>query len=143
MCLRITCGEKSAELFAGLDTGCSLREPFSGLPVLVAEASALKAIVPASVLACLDGKSDALSAGLRLIPYAALGGEGLLPAFFPDQVQVVQTGEILRCWVAVSKKSLGSSGFSAVIDPSALEEIPNSKCKRFWGKVPREKKGER
>lgn len=141
--LRITCEGKSAELFAGLDTGCSLREPFSGLPVLVAEASALKQVLPASVLACLNEEADALSAGLRLIPYAALGGEGLLPAFFPDRVQVVQTGEVLRCWVAVSKKSLGASGFSAVIDPSALEEMPNSKCKRFWGKAPREKKGER
>ncbi len=121
--VRMICGEKQAELSVKLDTGCSLREPFSGLPVLVAEAASLEPVLPESVRTCLKGEADALSSGLRLIPFAALGGEGLLPAFFPDRVELSESKQEVRCWVAVSGRNLGGSGFSAVIDPSAVEGI--------------------
>lgn len=117
----VFCGSKRTDFTVKLDTGCSLREPFSGLPVLVAEADSLQDILPEPVRACLNGEADALSGGLRLVPFSALGGEGMLPAFFPDRVELSENKREVRCWVAVSRRNLGGSGFSAVIDPSVLE----------------------
>ena len=106
----------TAELYAKADTGSGLREPFSGLPVIVCEARAIKDAAPPGVLnypeAC--GQMEAI----RLVPFESLGGKGLLPAFKPDRVSMRPRrgppAELL-CYIAVTKTPLGS--FSALYNP--------------------------
>jgi len=97
--LRLTIAHqgRQAELFAKADTGNALREPFSGLPVIVCAAEA--------------------GAGLRLVPFQTLGGDGLLPAFKPDRVVAAKTGQELECYLALSAKPLSAGQFSAIYNP--------------------------
>lgn len=84
-------GGQSVHLRALHDTGNDLYDPLTGRHVLVAEADALAPLFsPAEAAALKAGAIDAMSAlrGFHLIPYASLGGSGLLPAFRPERITV-------------------------------------------------------
>lgn len=102
----ITLKEKSVALTARVDTGLTLHEPFSGLPVLLCERSAVSPLLPESF-----GTDSSLP--FRLVPYSSVGGSGLLPAFRPDSASV--NGNIVALWVAVTDRPLSSGSFSALI----------------------------
>lgn len=55
-----------------VDTGCNLKEPFSGLPVIVAERELIDKAVP-------EKKT-------RIVPFNTLSGEGMLKAFRPEKI---------------------------------------------------------
>lgn len=76
-----------------VDTGCNLKEPFSGLPVIIAEKELL-------------GKRCIPENKLRLVPFNTLSGEGLLKAFKPDKIEI--DGKELKsgCYIAVSEGKL-------------------------------------
>jgi|GEM_PF-123906 len=88
--ITVEVGEKSVILLGKADTANSLREPFSGLPVIVAEAEALKEIVPTEISNFLknteSGDNIQLEHTIRLIPFSGLGASGVLAAFKPDNV---------------------------------------------------------
>lgn len=65
----------TATFGAVLDTGCSVKEPFSGEYVIIAEKSLLEGITP-------DERKT------RMIPFDSLGGNGLLKGFKPDRIQI-------------------------------------------------------
>ena len=58
-----------------IDTGNRLREPFSGLPVLIAEERLLRGLLP--------------ERGYRPVAYAALGGGGTLRCFRPEGMWII------------------------------------------------------
>ncbi len=60
---------------AKIDTGCNLKEPFSGNYVIVTEEDLLDGYVP-------DSQST------RIIPFSSMGGEGILKGFCPDKVKI-------------------------------------------------------
>lgn len=62
-----------------IDTGNHLREPFSGEPVIVADARLFHSY-PNPQTPCVGGKR------MRLVPFTSVGGEGLLPAVKPEKV---------------------------------------------------------
>lgn len=76
-----------------VDTGCNLREPFSGLPVIVAE----KELV--------DFK-DIPENKLRLVPYKTLSGEGMLKAFKPNKTLIDGKEIKSGCYIGVSDGKL-------------------------------------
>ncbi|MBR4888118.1 MAG: sigma-E processing peptidase SpoIIGA [Clostridia bacterium] len=104
---------------AKIDTGCALREPFSGRPVVLVSAAALGEILPAPLQAYLAGEKPA--PGLRLIPYDTVNGSGLLPAFFPEEL-LDENGRPLHGCVAVTGRAFGGTGFSAVVNPALLRD---------------------
>lgn len=86
--------DKSEYSFSSMvDTGCNLREPFSGLPVIVADKE-------------LINSSDIPYNKLRLVPYKTLSGEGVLKAFKPDKIEI--DGKELKsgCFIGVSEGKL-------------------------------------
>lgn len=111
---------QSCTLYAKSDTGNTLKEPFSGLPVVVAEAEALKGTAPPGIKEFADGHPDA--AGLRLIPFQTISGEGVLPAFKPQKVYLSgkDSSGHLPCYIAVSSRKLSADSFSAVFNPDLL-----------------------
>lgn len=94
-------------VFAKADTGCSLREPFSGDPVLLCEEAKL------SVLPIVPEK-------VRVIPYHSVGGSGLLQAFRPERLTLAETGQSLSWYVAVSKAPLSAGQYDAIFNPDAI-----------------------
>lgn len=87
------------------DSGNHLVEPFSGAPVIVMEWNALTALLPEGS----DTDGMPTGPGWRVIPFDSLGGQGLLPAFRPEQVTVhTEQGFIPLpgCYVALSRTLL-------------------------------------
>ena len=104
---------KSAEAIAFLDTGNRLTEPFSGFPVLIADRKSVAAVIP-------DEFDTETSAGVRLIPYSSLGGDGLLRAFLPDSVTVSTKEKSVTAtnvYVAVTDRKDNA----ALINPDILD----------------------
>ena len=98
---------KSVLVSAKVDTGMTLREPFSGLPVILVQQSAVKSILPPDF-----GTADG-TLPLRFIPFSSVGGAGVLPAFRPDAATV--NSKPADGWVAVTEKPLSAGSFEALI----------------------------
>jgi stage II sporulation protein GA (sporulation sigma-E factor processing peptidase) len=93
LCLRV--GNRCARFPALIDTGNRLREPLSGLPVLVAQAQLVRDILP--------------DAGYRTLGFGGLGGEGRMACFRPDALWIGSGRKRCRgpdVWVAVSPRPL-------------------------------------
>lgn len=114
----LTLGERRTEFVALIDSGNALIDPVSALPVMV--------ICP-HVAAPLLGMSESALAPdavalveraaeggvkMRLIPYSAVGGAGLLAAFRPDTVTI--DGEKREMLAAVSPAVAGD-GYEGII----------------------------
>ncbi len=98
-------GCSTAECKALYDTGLHLREPFSGVPVIVVDREVLLPL-------CAE------SPRIRMIPYKTVGGTGLLQAFVPQTVTVKRAGERARdisgVYVALSDE-LARGEYTALI----------------------------
>lgn len=80
--------------FASLvDTGCNIREPFSGLPVIIAEKE-------------LFSENEINNQKLRVIPYNTLSGEGMLKGFKPNKIDIDGKEVKNGCYVALSDNKL-------------------------------------
>lgn len=117
---------KTVRIYAKADTGNALREPFSGLPVLVCQADSVKDVAPPAVLEFLKAGNPqpdpSLSGGLRLIPFEALGGQGILPAFRPEKVAEEKSGEAPGCYIAVCREKLSAGQFDALYHPDLFRK---------------------
>ena len=102
----VTCGCN-----ARVDTGNSLREPFSNDPVVVIERKTVRRLIPP------EG-----SLNFRLVPYDAVSGSGVLKAFRPDRLTIFYGKKVIqvsRVYIAVSEKRLGGS--DALLNPDLLQ----------------------
>lgn len=110
--VRVECGGRSCQFTGKVDTGNTLREPFSGDPVAVVYEPAVASIVP---------PKEGLN--FRLIPYDVVSGGGVLEAFRPERM-VIQSGkqtyETGRLYIAVTKKKFGE--FDALLSPDLLQK---------------------
>ena len=74
-----------------IDTGNSLREPFSQCPVIVMTRKAAEAITPIQLkeyetVTSLTYRETV--SGVRFVPFTAVGGRGILPCFRADEVMI-------------------------------------------------------
>lgn len=109
--ITIHSGGISCTCNARVDTGNSLREPFSNYPVIVVSRSVIERMLP---------KSN--STGLRLIPFGAVSGSGLLKAFRPDLVIIFYGKKIIeihKVYIAVSESKLENC--DALLNPDILQ----------------------
>lgn len=100
--ITISLNNKEIDLIALIDTGNSLKEPISQKPVIIAEFTALKAILPELVIRVYTQNNDldlnliakimeelGDEIKLRLIPFKSLGNDnGILIGFVPDSIKV-------------------------------------------------------
>lgn len=71
--LEVKCCNQTIECKAKVDTGCNVVEPFSQEPVIIIEESIFKANV---------------TENLRIVPYNALGSQGILKAYKAKEVYI-------------------------------------------------------
>lgn len=106
------------------DSGNCLSDPLTGAGVLIVSPGVLKDVFAdaAPLLEITDsvelletaGAYPRLSGRLRLIPYSALGGSGMLPVFRPDSLTVDgKDRDDLLCAISASARG---DGFDAVVD---------------------------
>ena len=97
----LAAGGGEARFRALVDTGNRLREPFSGLPVLICERGVLADVLPAGYDALPPGGAPP---GFRQVGYGALGGGGRMNCFRPELCLVDYGNGYLKSpdlWVAV------------------------------------------
>ncbi len=119
----------TVKLFAKVDTGNSLKEPFSNKSVIVAEYESLKDILPLEVKNYIqDNVEDWTAKGkktslLRVIPYSTVSGEGLLPAFIPEKVTIKYKNKtyIKESFLAISKRNLFLGDYKALVPPDLID----------------------
>jgi stage II sporulation protein GA (sporulation sigma-E factor processing peptidase) len=102
----------SCSCTARVDTGNSLREPFSNEPVAVVRKAAVERIIPPEN-----------SLNLRLVPFHTVSGSGVLQAFRPDQMTIYSGKRVIsvpRVYIAVSK--IGFDGCDALLNPDLLQK---------------------
>ena len=73
--VRVFDREKQAEFKALVDSGCHVREPFSGDYVIIAEKELLQELEPPENT-------------MRVIPFESLGGKGIIKGFLPEQIMI-------------------------------------------------------
>lgn len=98
------------------DTGNSLRDSFSGKPVILASAAAVTGIAPESAINYHNGRLDNLE-GIRLVPCRTVTGEGLVPVF-PAEICINDSD--VEALIGISKQNI--SGADCIFDPSIVSK---------------------
>ena len=115
--------ERRAVFHALVDTGNCLTDPVSGAAVMIVSPRALLPLFPehGEILEIKDAvelvekssRAADFPAKLWLLPYANIGGEGLLPVFRPDEVRV--DGRPRQGLVAGISAAAAADDFDAII----------------------------
>lgn len=93
-----------------LDSGNSLRDYFTSLPVILVSGEKLEKLI--------SDESAAEALKIRYIPFSTVGGEGLIPVFRPQKVRIYsvssdfETSEVL---IGQSKTRIKNGEFEAVL----------------------------
>lgn len=121
----------SSQIRAKVDTGNTLREPFSNVPVIVTEYKYIKEIIPEDFfdffneVHSISNKKlyPALNNNFRIVPFKVVSSEGILPAFKPDKIIISSDGNELEkeAYVAVCSSGNLDSDFEALVNPELIE----------------------
>ncbi len=121
--VKISEGNSVAILTAIIDTGNSLTEPFSGLPVIVAKSENIQSVCPDEILSAENIKNfdhtEFLKSKLRMIPFKTISGDGLLPAFKPKSV-IINGGAAKDAYIAVCANDTLPENCSAIINSDLI-----------------------
>lgn len=134
-------GQK-VQLTVKIDTGNSLTEPFSGLPVAVVERSAVADLLSRPVCAT-TGQQGVFSGDLgwdtdfRMVPFDTLSGQGLLPSFRPEKCVIRYGKEEITTrslYIGVSEQKMNGGDWQGLLHPAILSggtsrPIPQNKGK--------------
>jgi stage II sporulation protein GA (sporulation sigma-E factor processing peptidase) len=92
--VKITIFKKSDVFEARLDTGNNLKEPFSNLPVILANKKCLQNVLPQNInfedVNSIENSCEKWRKILRLVPFDTISEGGMLVAFKPDCV-IIET----------------------------------------------------
>lgn len=122
----ITINKRQIETTAMVDTGNLLKDPITGAPVIVVEATLLENIIPQEILLNLENiiggefeyvteevRSEYISK-LKLIPYTSLGKQnGMLLGLKSDKVEIIKDDENIvkqNIIIGIYNKSLTKRG---------------------------------
>lgn len=92
-----------------IDTGCNLKEPFSGLPVILTEEDVLSGI-------------DISEEKMRVIPYRTAAGSAIIQGFKPNYIDI--DGKVIRngCYIGICKDKLNGE-IKSIMGTELLEVI--------------------
>lgn len=107
-----------AEGQALYDSGNSLRECFSGKPVIIAENDFVKPLYENNDITTMKN--------FRLVPYSTIKNGGALPAFMADKVEIKVKGKWIESagiYIAVTDKKIVSGVYSALFGIPFFETV--------------------
>ena len=135
---RIWLNDAKAEIKGLVDTGNCLREPLSKSPVVVAEATVLRAVLPEAIndlfaekrendmqLVIDEFTQSGMSARIRFIPYtAADGATRTFIGFRPDKIEIETTGgsiTVNNVIIGICNFKLSPGGdYNSLLNPAIL-----------------------
>lgn len=128
--IKLENGNNSSKIRAKIDTGNTLREPFSNIPVIVAEYKYIKNIVPKDFIKFFNGSNLMLAdnsyfnRNIRMVPFNVISTKGVLPAFKPEKITIYDDKSIIKkeAYVAVCNSGNLGSEFEALLNPELLEK---------------------
>lgn len=109
--LTVTYRGRTATGKALYDTGNTLRDSFSGRPVIIAERSFAEKLFT-------QGEDVTQQKSFRLIPYSTIKNGGALPAFLAEKITLktpLKTVEAERIFIAVTERKIVSGDFCALL----------------------------
>lgn len=136
--LKVIFDSKEISLSALIDTGNSLQDPISNMPVIIVEFSAIKEILPSEICNIFEQVNEqdfsSLTSKLynsswfnrfRLIPFNSIGKEnGMLIGFKPDYVVIgddVEKKDVSDVVIAIYDKVLSKTkNYRALLGPDLL-----------------------
>ncbi len=140
--LTLHIGQKTKTIKAFIDTGNLLKDPISGMPVIVVEAVELEEILPRELLLhigeILEGKKSDILAKMpteyqlkfRMIPFSSLGKQnGLLLAFLSDGIEIEteeRTENLKDVMIGIYEKNLTKNGaYTGLVGIDIIERCGN------------------
>ena len=113
------------EFYGKIDTGNTLCEPFSQRPVIVVNEDAVKNIAEDEFSKLLDVSTptNTIKNKYRVIPFSAVGGTGILPAFSPSEVYINGIFCKQKIYVAVCKNDILCGEIKAMVNPEIIEFV--------------------
>lgn len=114
---------KKVSFLAKVDTGNSLTEPFSGMPVAVVEQAVIAPVMP-ELLHEAAGRGATVHGGtaIRMVPYDTVSGQGLLPSFRPERCRIRCGKTVIETtafYIGVSRQKL-SGTYQGLLHPAIL-----------------------
>ena len=108
-----------------IDSGNSLVEPFSGLPVAVCSLSVAAKLLSAELLsAMLCGQGNQLHR-VRQIPFCAVGQSGLLPAVKGERLTISCESQAPKVseafYLAVTQQPIGGEEWQLLLSPGLVD----------------------
>lgn len=106
-----------------IDSGNTLKEPISGLPVAICYINTLQEFLPPNRIDILQSDAEMVRYGVRLVPYNTVNGKGILRAV---KVKIYlklkdQTREIKDIYLALSKEKI--IGENTILLPAEIMEL--------------------
>ncbi len=122
--VKVVSNGNTCEFYGKTDTGNTLYEPFSHLPVIVVNEKAVKPIIENEFQKLIDGEYDTLTVNrkYRLVPFQTVGGKGLLPSFMPDRVYLDNTECQQKIYIAVCRDAITGTTIQAMINPEIIHK---------------------
>ncbi len=113
--LKITVGSRSVTVKALVDSGNLLKEPVSGLPVIVCQWDRVMSLFDNIDL--VEFCENVAGFKIRLVPYKTVGGKRIMCAFYADSVSVIDDKRMLcGAYIGITKNKLSDTGkYSALI----------------------------
>lgn len=115
-------GRRKASFLAKIDTGNSLTEPFSGLPVAVVEESVIRPVLPDGFGETVGSGAGAVTGRFRVVTCNTVGGETLLPAFQPERCRIRWGRTVIETtafYIGVTKRPLNGL-YRGLLHPAIL-----------------------
>ncbi|HYF82027.1 MAG TPA: sigma-E processing peptidase SpoIIGA [Clostridia bacterium] len=132
--------KKQLSLDALVDTGNSLKDPITNVPVMITDYSMIRELLPEDIQKIFEqsGENDLNAIAeimsiskwatrFRIIPFKSLGREnGMLVGFKPDMLTIFDSGrriQLNNIIIAIYRKNLSKDGeYNALIHPEMLKE---------------------
>ena len=124
--LKIKFRTNQISITAKIDTGNFLKEPFSGLPVIVARETSVKPLLPVNTYEQIkdysaDKFTDILNLKIRMIPFKTISEESVLPAFKPDCIKINKSEVQKEVYIALCEDKFMPQNAEALINPEILD----------------------
>lgn len=98
-----------------IDTGNSLKDGFTGAPVIIADESTVRALVGNSLYTLLDG-NETDRVRIRLIPISTVSSGGYLAAFTVEEAVINNTQSFKNVIMAQSRTNIATDEYSVILN---------------------------
>ena len=122
--LTVKYGSNYMRIPAKIDTGNTLREPFSQCPVIVAGRETARSIIPVELaeyetVTTLGYRTEI--SGVRFVPFTAVGTRGILPSFKADEVYINDKPCQKNVYIALCREEELTGELKALVPYELLE----------------------